>query len=232
MKRLIRLQVRNIFHNKLFYICLGLTLLAPFLSTLITKEKTLLIPEIASFLNAEISFIGIIFIAVFCCYDFSDGTTKNIIGRGYTRNQFLFSKYVACAVGLFTMYLAVVLLDVILYAKNGIGYDATQLYMIINSIFSIIAYIILFATASVLLEKNGSSIIACLFVPNLIGSAILLIDSKMKLNIGDYWIDAASSRFFENPTLNNLLISILYFAVYSCLFIFIGTRIFKKKEIK
>lgn len=186
---------------------------------------------IENFLSSEVEIVSIIFIALFSCLDFNEGTTKNIIARGYTRTQLLLTKYIATLIGLSMMYIATIVLTFILFAKNGLGYESNMLYLFINSIIGIIANTVFYVTMAFLLEKNGSAIIACLFVPNLIPMLLSLIDSKLKLSIGDYWLDSASIKFVNNPTLQNLLWSIVYYIIYIIVFIVIGTQLLNKKEI-
>ena len=238
MNKLIKLQLRNVFHNKLFYVCLGLTLLMSPILTFIgsinstNTEALKVFPQIMSFLSGEVGLMSTIFIALFCCFDFNEGTTKNIVARGYTRTQVLFSKYIVSLIGIFTMYIITLFVTFILFIKNGVGYESSMLYPLINNIVGIIAYTIFYATMSYLLEKNGSAIIACLFVPTLIPTILTLIDSKLNLSISKIWIDNVSSKFIENPTLSNLLLSSCFYIIYIILFIVIGTQLLKKKEIK
>ena len=234
MNRLIKLQFRNLFHSKLFYVCTGLTLLLNVGLSFLSQETSTLkvLPQITDFLSSELSIISVIFISLFSCLDFNEGTTKNIIARGYTRTQLLFSKFITILSGLLIMYLASALLIFIIYLKNGLGYDSSLPYTLINSIVSIIAYTIFYATISFILEKNGTSIIACLFVPNIISLVLGLIDSKLKLNISDFWIDNASTKFLQAKTLPNLTSSLIFYLIYIIIIITIGTQILKKKEIK
>ena len=135
MKNLIKLQFRNLFHNKLFYVCLIITLLSPILDFIaeivipnipslaenILKDGikyTKVFPEFIDFLSGGIGLIGKIFIALFCCFDFTEGTTKNIIARGYSKTQFLLSKYITTTIGLFIMYIITFFLTFILFIKN------------------------------------------------------------------------------------------------------------------
>ena len=53
--------------------------------------------------NSEVSIIGMLFITIFCTFDFSEGTTKNIIGRGYSRIKLLISKYIGSFIGIITL---------------------------------------------------------------------------------------------------------------------------------
>lgn len=239
MKKLIKLQIRNVFHNKLFYICLGLiVLLSPVVGYVMSLAlpkvvgKPAALPEIMSFLSGEVGIIGAIFIALFCCYDFNEGTTKNIIARGYSRFQLLVSKYIATLVGLLVMYIITIVVTFILFAKNGIGYESTMVLTLINSIIGIIAYTIFYATISFLLEKNGSAILACIFIPRVVSILLGIADTYTKKDISSYWLENISSRLKDNPTLGNLGLSILFYAIYIIVIIGIGTEILKKKEIK
>ena len=69
MMRLIKLQLRNIFTNKVFYVCTALTVLAgPILNYLLAKSLSgtdlKVFPQIDSFLSGEVGIINAIFIAL------------------------------------------------------------------------------------------------------------------------------------------------------------------------
>jgi len=238
MKRLVKLQLRNIFHNKLFYICLGIVLLispiASFISQILLPQTqpTKVLPQIMSFLSSEIGIVGKIFIALFCCFEFSNETTKNIIAKGYTRVQLLFSKYIGSLIGVFSIYIITSLVILILFVKNGIGYDSSMIYPFINSIISIIAFTIFFSTMSFIIESSGIAIIACLFVPTAVTLVLTFVDANLKLNIGNYWIDNVSSKFIQSPTFTNLCLSILGYLIYVIIFAIVGIQLSKRKEIK
>ena len=110
MIKLLKLQLRNVFRNKLFYVCLILLLIPiiamKFVGNLIPDmEPIKVLPQILDFLKGEPALISIIFIILFTCLDFSEGTAKNIIARGYTKIELLFSKYIVSLIGLFIMYI-------------------------------------------------------------------------------------------------------------------------------
>ena len=189
-------------------------------------------PQIVSLLSEEISLLSTIFIALFCCLDFNEGTTKNIIGRGYSRTQVLLSKYIVSLIGLFSFYIISFIVIFCLFEINGLVFENVMLYSIINSIFRIIAYTIFFSIISFILEKNGSSIIACLFAPSIIQTILSLIDSKLKIDISKYWITNISNEFLSNSSLANLNYSIILYIVYIIIFIVLGINTANKKEIK
>ncbi len=236
MKKLIKSQFRLVFHNKLFYICLVLMLIDPitdffgFLNP--TAKYNLALPSIAGFFRSQIDIISIIFIVIFCCYDFTDGTEKNIIGRGYTRTQFILAKLIVSDTSLFIMYGITSLLFFILFIKNGFGYNIKLIYQIINSIGNIITFCVIFGTIALTIRKSGYSIVACLFGPNIVSIALGIIDAKMKLNISKFWIDTPYLKVFDKPTIGNLSISLLYSIIYVIVFIIIATKVLENREVK
>lgn len=238
MNRLIKFQVRNMFKQKSFYVCLCLLILMGPVLTFIgafntpNYETIKVMPQIVSLLSGEISLLSTIFIALFCCLDFNEGTTKNIVGRGYSRTQVLLSKYIVSLIGLFSFYIISFIVTFCLFGINGLGFENVMLYSIINSIFRIIAYTIFFSTISFILEKNGSAIIACLFAPSIIQTILSLIDSKLKIDISKYWITNISNEFLSNSSLANLNYSIILYIVYIIIFIVLGINTANKKEIK
>ena len=97
MKKLVKLQLRNLFSLKSFYVCSLLMLLSPIInlvaSLLIKKEfAAKFIPEVSSLLSSTEIVITVV-IVLFACLDSNDGTLKNIISRGYTKKQYLLSSY-------------------------------------------------------------------------------------------------------------------------------------------
>lgn len=237
MRKLIKSQFRLVFHNKLFYICLALVVLLDpifrFSGILDSATRhSLVFPGIAGFFEGQLDIIGIVFIVVFCCYDFNDGTTKNIIGRGYTRKQLILSKYIVSLLSLFIIYAVTCLLYFVLFIKNGFGFESDLVYPLINSIVSIIAYTVIYGTVALLIEKNGYSIVVCLFAPNIINLALGIADSKFKMNISQFWIEGGANKFLEKPTFGNLSLSILYYVVYIVIFAFIAIKVSESREIK
>lgn len=238
MKKLIKMQVRNVFHNKLFYVCLAIALLLSLgvnsLATLLSKDAaaTPALEKVVEQFTSEIDIIGMIFITVFCTFDFTEGTTKNIIARGYTKAQLLFSKYIASFIGVLAMILIISAISFLLYIKNGLGYDSTMPMIILVSLFKIIAYTLFYATISFILEKTSSSIIANLFLTNIIMLILGIADSNLKLDIAKYWIDNVGDKFATKATLANMPYPIIMYSIYSLIFIGIGIYFAKNKEIK
>mgnify|MGYP007056154607 CR=1 FL=1 len=238
MKRLIRLQLRNMFHNKLFYVCLVINLLmspiATFIMSLTSKlaPTTQVLPGIVDFLFSEVGIVSMIFITLFCTFDFTEGTTKNIIGRGYSVVKLLLSKYIASLIGLLCMYGVASILFFVFFIKNGIGYEASMPLIFVYSIFNIIAYTVFYGTIAFVLEKNSSAIIGNMFIPTIMGIVLGIFDTKLNIKISKYWIDNVGLKFLAKPILNNIYMPIIMYIIYTVVIFVIGIRIVKVKEIK
>ena len=238
MKNLVKLQLRNIFHNKFFYVCLilsvALTEVFSFIETILssTKDVRLVFPEIINSLTSEVGIIGMIFITLLCTFDFSEGTTKNIVGRGYSKIKLLLSKYIAALTGLFIMYGIQIILIFILFAKNGLGYESNFPMILLFILFKIVAFTIFYATIAFVLEKTSSAIITNLFLPNIATIVFGIVDKNLHMNISKYWIENVGLDFISTPALSNLAFPIILYFVYIIMFACIGIYITKGKEIK
>ena len=82
-----------------------------------------------------------------------------------------------------------------------------------------------------ILEKTSSAIIASLFATKIVGMIVMLIEPKFNIDIGKYWLDNIASNFEKKPTFNNLLVSVLYYVIYTGVFLFVGIQLTKNKEI-
>lgn len=238
MEKLLKFQLRNIFHNKLFYVCLLITILTDPIASFImplamkTNQTIPVLQYIINYLSFEPGIVNTIFITLFFTFDFTEGTIKNIIARGYSKSRYLFSKYVSIFIGLVTVYGIISIIYFILFISNGLGYETSMLPFLIFIFFKIITYSIFYGTIAFILEKNSSAIIANLFLPNIISLVLVNLDSILKLSISDYWLENIGTKFLEKPSFNGLINPILMYFIYIVIFIFIGNYFAKSKEIK
>lgn len=238
MNNLVKFQVKSLFKQKFYLICLLLSLLLgpifDFFNVFNSSKygTVMVMPEMVTYLSSAVGLVDIILIVLFCCLDFSEGTLKNVVSRGYSKVQVLFSKYISCFIGVFSIYLVTFIITLLLFGMNGFGFESSMTYLFIESIFRIIVYVVFFSTISFVLEKTSFSIIACLFVQNIINLALTFIDSKFSLGISKFWLDNIANDFFVKVTLSNMFYAIIGYAIYMAIFIFIGIICVKRKEIK
>ena len=107
-----------------------------------------------------------------------------------------------------------------------------MMYQLIISLFETSALTIMFSTISILLEKNGSAIVACLFIPTGATLLLTLCDNYLKLGVSKYWIENVSDMFASSLKMGDFWLSIICYIIYIVLFMIIGNYLFKKKEIK
>ena len=222
MKKLVKLQLRNLFSLKSFYVCSALMLLSPIInlvaSLLLKKEFTAtFIPEVSNLLSSTEIVITVV-IVLFACLDSNDGTLKNIISRGYTKKQYLLSKYLVALIATLIMYLVPIVLTFIVTIGNGMGFASKYVYYILAYLMQIGATICLYVVLSYIFEKIGPSMVACLIGPSMVGTALpllqLLVKTK-KLNIANFWItNIAGSAIVKSPNIVNLLAVFGLAAVY------------------
>ncbi len=239
MKRLLRLQIRNLFHSKMFYFYLIfnsiMVVVGYFLSNIMTElggTTTKVFQSIINLMSSEPDFIGQIFIIVFVCSEFHSGTIKNIIGRGYTRFQLLLSKYVVATIGVLCTNILYVIISFILYGKYGIGFETNMIYSIIICLIAIVVLTIFYSTIAFVLEKNLIGILTIIFLPRVIDLSFLAIYNFFKVELDSYWITGILPKFLDNPTLGNMIQPIILFIIYLIIIVFVGNRIIWRKEIK
>ncbi len=240
MKRLVKLQLRNLFSLKSFYVCTALMLLSPIINlvaSLLVKKKftATFIPEVSSLLSGTEIVITVV-IVLFACLDSNDGTLKNIISRGYTKKQYLLSKYIVALIATLIMYLAPIILTFIITIGNGMGFASKYAYYILAYLMQIGAIICLYVVLSYVFGKIGPSMIACLIGPNIVGTALpllkLLIKTE-KINIANFWItNISGSAIVKNPDIVDLLVVAGLAAVYIIGLLSLGLYLGKKKEVK
>lgn len=239
MGRLVKFQIGNMFKQKFYYLCLGwLIFMGPvidFLHTVCTNkyETMQVLPQIVTCLSRAIwIFDEIIFVTLFCCLDFSNKTTKNIIGRGYSRTQLLISKYIGSLVGIFSFIIILFVVIFGLFGINGLGYDSKTLYMLIIYIMKSIACTIFYSTMATVLEKKSLSLIANLFVPSIFREALWFVCSKFNIDVRQCLMFNISFKFMNNLDLANMIYAIMICSVHIIVFIVLGISIIQRKEIK
>ena len=240
MKKLVKLQLRNLFSLKSFYVCSALMLLSPIINlvaSLIIKKEFVaqFIPEVSSLL-ASTELIITVVIVLFACLDSNDGTLKNIISRGYTKKQYLLSKYVVALIATLIMYLMPIILTFLFTIGNGMGFEVKYVYYIIAYLFQIGATICLYVVLSFIFEKIGPSMVACLIGPSMVGTAIPLLQLLMKtekINIANFWVtNIAGSAIVKHPDILNLLSVAGLAFIYIVGLLEVGLYLGKKKEVK
>lgn len=239
MGRLLKVYLKNIFQQKTYYICMGIslvmTIILPFILGLFIKTTDTITFADRVVDCFKIDLIVIIFIALFVCSDFTDGTAKNFIARGYTRRQILYGKYIASLISIFAYFLVGLLFTFIFFAKDGINLTSTDFLKIIAALVTAVATTGLYVIISNTAEKISTAIIITILLFTSFG---LMLDGiehllKLKFDLSNYWIANLNNLMtVKNAGIMDLLKVVGVAGIYLVILFELSNFIIKKKEVK
>ncbi len=249
MNKLISFEARKLRKSKYYYILTAVSVLlvlipiltAQLLNNYITsstgEKLTVSAYSMAkSSLNESYFYIVAIFTAMFVVDDVTQGTMKNIIGKGYSREQVYFSKYLVSLGAVLLMSLLTVAVSffsswIIWGNSEPIG-DNVPL-IVLGQLLGVAAYHALFFTVSYFFGKTGPAISVCLLGPMLVSLVLSLINLLLKksdFKLSDYWLANLHENFTGDTDTSMILPGILLLACYTAAGILLGLVFCKKKE--
>lgn len=238
MNKLIKFQLRNIFTSKYFYVLASLTLLFSTGMLRLSIDDPYYFPRIPwlekviSILKGDMSFLIMIFICMFNCYDFSNKTLKNIIGRGYTKKEYIISKYIASIISVFAIYGILVLYFACKLLPYGVGYNSTFILVLVNYLVKVIAYIILYSTIALVVSKTSLAIIICIFSKILLSMIVSFFKYRLHIDITKILLSTVSTKYFKTPTIDNLIITIALYLLHILVYYIVTKSVLTTKEAK
>lgn len=235
MGKLLRFEFRKLFQNKVFYICIAISiaLFAITTATNVVLQQTLkqvaedtgtYLPD-ASFTAVDLlkgffgssnaSIITAILVVILVSGDYTNDITKNIYSKGYSRESLFIAKYIVSLIAVLILILAGMLISFFTGAVilDGIG-DMGKNYAlsIVCIIIIAIAYHSFYFGISLLLKKTGGSIAICIIGPTLIYLLLLMADTFLKIDnfsFANYWLDARISQLSATDVENETIIGSL-----------------------
>ena len=238
MKRVLRVYLQNIFKQKTYYICAGISILIgvvlPFVLSLFIKSEEAMTFGSRLVSSFKLDIVIIIFITLFTCSDFTDGTSKNFIARGYTRRQLLYGKYFACLIAVGVFFVACALLTFVFFAKDGISFGKSDFLMIIAALVTATASIGLYVIMANTAEKVSTGMMINILLYSFAGLLFTGIESLLKLDfsLSNYWVSGLNGLMPENAGFTDLLLVVGVALVYLVLLFELSNFIIKKKEVK
>lgn len=253
MERLIKFELRKMLRQKTFYVCVGVILLVVVLNVLILymvdrvsssffgdTVVTGLYSGLQFIIQApsmmQMSILFPIFITLFICNDFSEGTIKNVVSRGFTRTQIYFSKLIASTVaGLIFMVWAMLTAFVAGSLVWGAGsIDVTKMLEGIGVLVLLtVAYVTFDTFLAFLFRKKAGSLAVGIAVSYVVQLICLIVDSifefkDMDIRISGYTISSCVQLVAtDGPSVRGLIVAFLYIAVFA----FGGWFVFRNKEV-
>ena len=249
MKKLLKLEFTKLRKQKSFYICTLLAvvfiLLESTLAFVMTNDEPWLREDMSG-IQTMLTGIGSsfyvllssVFVVLFFCEDHTQQTIKNILAKGYTKEQVFAAKVISASAATTIMFVITEL------AALGIGTCFFGLGAVENLDFLAVIgtqYITNLANGLMcivlcaMFRKTAASIVAMLFIPDLVEMALSLVDTILqntKILISDFWFtsilnDACMERAVSGRMYECLWGSLAYIAI----FLLVGTYCYRKQEL-
>ncbi len=268
MSRLLSYQFKYLLRTRSFRVIMSILSCYSAISVLILKYGTNLLPsmpdviettdEVAASISSSVSMYGAdalisgigdsivtllpILIAIFVSSDFSEGTIRNILTRGYSKAQYYFSKlltsFVVSTIFIFVSAGIQTTIASLFWGFSNGTTDFARVMLIFGSkIISIFALVSICVLISFFFRRaNGiavaANIIAIRFAPFILTS----LASIMKLDINafsKYEISTIISSLPDSSSCSNDTIfhAIMLSAIYLVLSTSVGILYFKKRDV-
>lgn len=236
MGRIIAFECRKLFRSTSFYVCMAVLAVMCFLTVFSTHSmikimvdnldvdmETAMTLAGATFnLNGRgyllgglpdsqiLMLLGII-TAIIVCADYKGGTVKNIIGRGFSRIQFLIAKFFAVALTALIYCLVawgVFFVTASAYWGVGKGWGPEDGVRLLVQYLLVMAFVSFFVLFSLLLKRTGPAIAVNILGPGSAGTILSVVDvffqESSKIRFSDYWLSGALSNSCLRGAVNSL----------------------------
>ena len=249
MGKLLKFEYRRLFQMASFYIFIGLIVVVNFMSILSQAngdiDSTIERADIfrSVFQCTSIVLIFAIFIPIYVCRNFSDGTIKNICAKGYDCVRLFFAQFIVVVTVSLAFCIVAVLTNLLFGAifihktgdmQNAVSSVALQLVVLI-------AYTCVFFGISSAIAKTGGTIAVNIVFYVMGGLVFMLIDtilynyikdtSMKDFAVSDYWIGNVFSECFYTVNGNVTFMTIVISIVYSVIFLLLGYFVARKREL-
>lgn len=236
MKKLIKFEFHNLLRAKSLYICIIISMcfsalsviLSMLSSSLLAMEENVTDTAVSSLTGAlssgELSILLVVFISIFVCRDYAEGTIKNVVSRGYTRVQVYFAKEMVLILGGFFFLIADLLTTFITACIFfDVGTFSTKiLSLLMIDVILLIAYVTLYHFFAVLFRKNGATIASGIVFPLALSLVITMLpfvfgNHKLDLSGIDvtYWVSILSEDIASvKQEIYGLLCGVAYIIVF------------------
>lgn len=249
MSNMIKFEMRKLFSSKAIYICSGVVVFIIALTAIIFSassgsaemgEETYsgLYMLITAMSGASMDLVLAVLIPLCICNEFSDGMTKSIVGRGYSRGKLYISKYITSIIC--TLILSIVcwitgfLLGTIFW---GIGKGWS--IQLIPIMLSQLIVMLVVSTASflfaIVIRKTAGAIAMGILMPSVVVLVLSLVDNIIKnssFQFSDYWISTFLMEISNVSVKTNILSKTSMFSIlYILIFLVIGYICLRKSEV-
>ena len=247
MGKLLRFELYKLFRSKGFFACVGVAVLMCFVTLSSIHSRST--DGYSGFLaltraieNSSFCMLLGIFASIFVCDDYSGGTIRNIVTRGYTRTQIYFAKLIALWIGSLVMLLCCwfvsTLIGALLFGSGGGSVDVSQIGRLLRTqILLVLAYAALYNAICSAIQKTGVSVAVCVVLPILVVMLMNFIqisfvdDSLRDVFLEEYWIgDVLTSVSFPDTAADTVRFAVKAAAGYLLGSVALGWLALAKRE--
>lgn len=247
MGKLLKFELRKVFRGKNIYICTGVSVLLVILSALILKAFGNSVdsnPTTASLVKSclndmNVLLLSAIFISIYVSEDFSLGTIKNVLGKGYSKDKIYFAKYIVCLIATMIMSVACLLFSYlfgVIFCNHDASLGKDVILSVLVQLIVVISYLSLYFFVSMSVGKLAFSVAINLVAPGIVSLVLTLVDSLTKwekFHFSDYWLKNMMSSLQASETSNkSMWIAFIGGLVYIAICLVAGFFINRKREIK
>lgn len=210
MFKLLNFEFRKLIRQKSFYICIAVMLLlflfSAYTAELLAADSGIENPSLSGInylmeavSSSSLSMVLAVFIPLFICEDYTSGTIRNIITRGFSRLEIFISKLIAVLAA--TVFMTAVclaaayLVGTAFWGAGEPELSSEQIKILLCQLAVIAAYATLFFAVSSMLQKVGGSIAICLILPMAVVILLSMADAALaerEIELSGYWIENIS----------------------------------------
>lgn len=268
MRQLLSFELRKLVRSKSIYICLIVMVCLKIIGVVIAKATMDMFDGFQSMVDMDemggmFSYSGIkyllsacngsnmwifmaIFVTIFICTDFTEGTMKNIVARGFGRDKIFFAKSIVICIGSILFGIVSMLVGFLsgsIAFGVGKGFSGSMAVALLVQLLALMAYTMMNVLLAVLFGKLGGAITLGIIIPLVYPLLIQLLDILIVLVADDP--SKVRNDFFSRFTVgtnlskisdigasgSDIVFAAVIFGVYISLFTLLGILVIRKKEV-
>lgn len=242
MGNLLRAELHKLIKQKSLYICMGIVILLIAVPILIFASEDMqnvgTYLFLSSFSGSGIDMLLPVLISLLLCGDFTSGTVRLMVGRGYSRASIYLSKFILTfAVVLFAGAISwcTALICISAFLDCDVLINGRILLMLTLQLAAMFAVGVFSFLVAMLTRKSAITIAAGLITPSAGTILITLSDvflKKVNFKITDYWFFTFLAELSEQSTSNSVLLRCgVVTLIYIAVFFVVGLLAFNKSDI-
>lgn len=213
MGKLLAFEFRKLFRLKSFYICTGITLLMGILTLRAFSHGGAGYDGFVSLLkavdNSSLTMLLGIWTAIFICDDYTAGTIRNIVTRGYTRTSIFFSKLIVLCCGTLIMLVLDWIVSCIageaMWGKAQTVLSIGFMKSLMAQLMLVIAYACLCNAIASAVQKTGVAVAICAVMP----VAVFLLLSFIEITLANRG-NSIGAMSLEQYWLNDMISAVSF----------------------